>query len=170
MLGRERLPREDMEGSTRVSNGYRTRYAVSMIHVTDNIALAESEVTFHFVTSSGPGGQNVNKVATAAELRFNAAESPSLPPDVLRRLRGLAGKRMTADGEIVIKAQRYRSQERNREDALDRLVRLIQRAAEPRRRRIATTPSHGMVEARLDEKHRTAAKKRTRKPVRDIDE
>jgi ribosome-associated protein len=139
-----------------------------MIHVTDSIRLGESEVTFTFTTSSGPGGQNVNKVATAAELRFDAANSPSLPPHLLQRLRTLAGKRMTSDGEIVIKAQRYRSQERNREDALDRLVHLIQRAAEPQKRRIATSPTPGIVEARLDEKHRTARKKRTRRPVRDL--
>jgi len=141
-----------------------------MIHVTDKIRLAESEISFTFTTSQGPGGQNVNKVATAAELRFDAAASPTLTPDVLRRLRSVVGKRMTAEGVIGIKAQRYRSQERNREDALDRLIRLIQRAAEPRKRRVPTSPPHGMIEQRLEAKRRTSTKKRVRGPVRDIEQ
>ena len=120
-----------------------------MIRVNDDIAIAESEVSFHFTTSQGPGGQNVNKVATAAELRFDAVNSPSLPEDVIRRIKGVAGRQMTADGEVVIKAQRYRSQERNREDALDRLVRMIQRATERAKPRVATRPSRAKVAQRL---------------------
>ena len=136
-----------------------------MIRVNDNIAIAESEVSFQFHPSSGPGGQNVNKVATAALLRFDAGASPSLTEDVLRRLRSVAGRRMTGDGVVLIKAQRYRSQDRNREDAMERLVALIRRAAEPARPRTATRPSRAAVERRLVGKARRAATKRSRGPV-----
>ncbi|MDA1036423.1 MAG: alternative ribosome rescue aminoacyl-tRNA hydrolase ArfB [Chloroflexi bacterium] len=136
-----------------------------MIPVTDDISIAESELTFHFIRSTGPGGQNVNKVSTAAQLRFDAAASPSLPEDVRRRLRGIAGKRMTAAGEIIITAQRFRSQERNREDAIDRLVRMVQRAAEPPRPRTATRPTRAMVARRLADKARRGVTKKSRSPV-----
>ena len=136
-----------------------------MIRINDHIAIAESELTFRFFTSSGPGGQNVNRVATAAQLRFDAAGSPSLPDDVVRRLRTLAGRRMTGDGVMLIRAQRYRSQERNREDAMDRLVTLVRRAAEPAPPRIATKPSSSAMERRLGDKARRGATKRARGPV-----
>jgi ribosome-associated protein len=141
-----------------------------MIPVTENIAIAESELMFHYIRSTGPGGQNVNKVATAAQLRFDALASPSLPEDVRRRLRSIAGKRMTIAGEIVITAQRFRSQERNRDDAIDRLVRMLRRAAAPPRPRTATRPTRAMVERRLDNKSRRSATKRSRGSVKRDDD
>jgi ribosome-associated protein len=141
-----------------------------MIRVTNGMAIAESEVTYRFFVSSGPGGQNVNKVATAAQLRFDAASSPSLAEEVVRRLRSIAGRRMTADGVVHITAQRFRSQDRNREDALDRLVALLRRAAERPNVRRATRPPKGAVERRLESKSRRSATKRTRGTVRDTDD
>ena len=138
-----------------------------MILVTGDISIAESELTFHYIRSTGPGGQNVNKVATAAQLRFDAIESPALTPDVRKRLRSIAGRRMTAAGEIIITAQRFRSQERNRQDAIDRLVRLLRRAAEPPKPRTATRPTRAMIEHRLADKARRGATKKSRLPVRD---
>jgi ribosome-associated protein len=133
-----------------------------MIRITDRISIAESELSFTYTTAQGPGGQNVNKVATAARLVFDAAASPSLAPDVKVRLRGLAGRRMTAAGILTISAQRFRIQERNREDAIDRLVDLLQRAAvRPIIRRVSG-PSKGMVQQRLDDKRRRSNSKRTR--------
>jgi ribosome-associated protein len=137
-----------------------------MISVTDAISIAESELTFHYIRSAGPGGQNVNKVSTAAQLRFDAAGSPSLPEEVLRRLRGVVGKRMTAAGEVIITAQRFRSQERNRLDGIDRLVRLLRRAAEPPRLRKATRPKKAMMARRLADKARRGATKKSRSQVR----
>lgn len=137
-----------------------------MIPVTENIAIAESELTFHYVRSTGPGGQNVNKVSSAAQLRFDAFASPWLPEDALRRLRSIAGKRMTTAGEIIITAQRFRSQERNREDAIDRLVRMLRRAADPPRPRTATRPTRAMVERRLENKSRRSVTKRARAPIK----
>jgi ribosome-associated protein len=125
-----------------------------MISITDAIALDENELRFSFVRASGPGGQNVNKVATAVQLRFDAARSPSLPEEVRRRLMHLAGSRLTVDGEIVIDARRYRSQEQNRQDAVLRLTVLVRRAAEPPKPRRKTRPTAAARERRL------AAKKR----------
>ena len=136
-----------------------------MIRVTDTLWLGESEVEFSFFTSSGPGGQHVNKVATAVQLRFDAARSPSIADDVRIRLRSLAGRRMTSDGVVVIKAQRFRSQDRNRADALERLVDLIRRAAEPQRARRPTAPTKASVRRRLDAKARQARAKQLRGPV-----
>lgn len=112
-----------------------------MIEVTPNIALADDEIEEQFIRSPGPGGQNVNKVETAVHLRFDAAASPNLPDGVKARLRRLAGRRMTAGGVVVLTARRFRSQERNRKDALDRLVALIARAAEPPKPRVRTRPT-----------------------------
>jgi ribosome-associated protein len=136
-----------------------------MIDVTPSIALREDELQFQFKLASGPGGQNVNKVATAAELRFDVAGSPSLPEAVRTRLLALAGSRVTQDGELLITARRFRSQERNRQDAIDRLVALIQKAAEAPRPRIKTKPSRAAKQRRMDEKRRIGDKKQTRRPV-----
>ena len=136
-----------------------------MIRITRNIAIDESEIEEEFVRASGPGGQNVNKVATAVMLRFNAAGSPSLTDDVRERLRRVAGKRMTRDGVIVIHARRYRTQERNRRDALDRLVTLIRRATERPKPRRRTKPTGASREKRLQTKRRRSEAKRLRRRV-----
>ena len=127
------------------------------MRVTDSITIDESELTEDFVRSSGPGGQNVNKLASAVQLRFDARRSPSLPDDVRTRLERLAGRRLTRDGVIVITAQRHRTQERNRQDALDRLVELIRQAAVPPVPRRATRPTAGSRERRLESKKRRAS-------------
>ena len=123
-----------------------------MLYVTDQIAIEEWELTEQFTRSQGPGGQNVNKVATAVELRFEAERSPSLPDPVKARLRRLAGRRWTVDGAIVILAQETRSQARNRELARERLADLIRRATEAPKRRIATRPTLGSQKRRLKAK------------------
>jgi ribosome-associated protein len=136
-----------------------------MIDVTPSIAIREEELQFQFKLASGPGGQNVNKVATAAELRFDVAGSPSLPEAVRARLLALAGSRVTQDGELLITARRFRSQERNRQDAIDRLIALIQKAAEAPKPRVKTKPSRAAKQRRMDEKRRVGAKKQIRRPV-----
>jgi ribosome-associated protein len=133
-----------------------------MIPVTAKIALDEREIAEFFVRSSGPGGQNVNKVASAVQLRFDARRSPSLPADVRDRLERLAGSRLTRDGVIVITAQRHRTQSRNREDALARLLDLIRHAAQPPRKRRATRPPAAARERRIESKKRRAGIKRLR--------
>jgi ribosome-associated protein len=139
---------------------------VTAIRVTDRVLIDENEITYDFVEASGPGGQNVNKVATAVQLRFDVRGSPSLPPDVRERLERLAGNRLTQDGVLILQAQRFRSQERNRRDALERLVDLIRQAVpEPKRRR-RTKPTASSRRRRLEAKRHRAEIKRWRRRVR----
>ena len=127
-----------------------------MIEIADHIALSEDELEFHYILASGPGGQNVNKVNSAAQLRFDIRGSKSLPPDVIARAERLAGSRLTLDGVIVITAKRFRSQERNRSDAIARLSGLLARAASPPRPRVPTGPTRAEKEQRLRAKARRA--------------
>ena len=133
------------------------------IPINDQIALDDSEIEERFVRASGPGGQNVNKVATAVQLRFDAVHSPSLPERVRAKLLRLAGTRATASGVIVITAERFRSQSRNRADALARLVELIRKAAQPVKPRRATVPTRASRERRIEEKKRRGSIKRNRR-------
>lgn len=133
-----------------------------MIEVTPDIRLADDELSFSFVRASGPGGQNVNKVSTAVQLRFDAANSPNLPDAVRARALRLAGRRATTEGVIVLDARRHRTQERNRQDAVDRLVALLQRAAELPKPRTSTKPTRASRLKRVDDKRRRAAVKRAR--------
>ena len=134
-----------------------------MIKVNDRIALDEAELEERFVRSSGPGGQNVNKVSTAVQLRFDAAGSPSLPHAVRTRLLRLAGSRATSSGVLVITAERFRSQSRNRADALERLVELIRKAALPVKPRRPTRPTRASRERCLTEKKHRGDVKRARR-------
>lgn len=133
--------------------------------VTDQIEIADWEITEQFVRSSGPGGQNVNKVSTAVELRFEAARSPNLPEQVKNRLRRLAGRRWTKEGALVIQVEETRSQARNREIARERLVELIQKATEKPKRRIKTKPTKGSVERRIKAKKERSEVKKLRGKV-----
>jgi len=134
-----------------------------MIQVTDAIAIDEREIEERFIRASGPGGQNVNKLATAVQLRFDLRSSPALPEAVRARLIRLGGRRVTQEGVLVITAQRHRSRERNRQDALDRLIALIRRAAEPPAPpRRPTRPTAAARRRRREEKARRGAVKRLR--------
>lgn len=132
-----------------------------MIFVTHSISISEDELDEKFVLAQGPGGQNVNKVATAVQLRFDAANSPALTPPIVERLRKVAGRRMTTAGVISLTARRYSSQDRNRKDARDRLLGLIREAAVQPRRRRRTRPSRAVLLRRTDlKKHRSRLKER----------
>ena len=136
------------------------------IFVTPTLLLDEAELEEVFVRAPGPGGQNVNKVATAVQLRFPLERTTTLPDDVRRRLRGLAGRRVSSDGWLIIEANRFRSQARNREDARNRLIELIRKAAHPPKPRKPTRPSAGAKERRLSDKRARGQVKRERK-IRD---
>ncbi len=136
-----------------------------MIGITQDILIREEELKLDFVRSSGPGGQNVNKVATAVQLRFDVLRSPSLPADVRQRLVRIAGKRVSKEGVLLIDARRFRTQERNRQDAVQRLVRWVRRAAEKPKKRIKTKPTSASRERRLEGKRQRSETKRLRKPV-----
>ena len=140
-----------------------------LIRINDDLCLDESEIEESFIRASGPGGQNVNKVASAVQLRFDLARSRSLPAAVRTRLARLAGQRLTRDEVIVITAQRYRTQERNRRDALDRLIALIRRAALPPTPRRPTRPSAAAKERRLQAKAHRAAVKELRRAASERD-
>ncbi len=133
-----------------------------MISVTRTISIDERELNFQFIRSSGPGGQNVNKVSTAVQLRFDVGNSPSLPGDVRTRLIRLAGRRVTQEGILIIEARRERTQERNREDAIERLRELIRQAAQKPRPRKKTKPSKAAKERRLESKKQRGRIKKMR--------
>jgi ribosome-associated protein len=134
-----------------------------MIRVTGTITINEDEIHQQFIRSSGPGGQNVNKVATSVQLRFDVAHSPSLPEDIRERLTCLAGKRMTKEGCLIIEARRFRTQEQNRQDSVARLVELIRQAAQRPKIRKKTKPTLASKERRLESKHRRGKLKHLRR-------
>jgi ribosome-associated protein len=136
-----------------------------MIPITPTLSIDESELQEQFIRASGPGGQNVNKVATAVQLRFDAGHSPSLPEDVRARLVKLAGRRMTEDGMLIIEAKRFRTQGRNREDALERLVELIRQATEAPKPRKKTRPTLASQKRRLESKQKRGDAKKMRRTV-----
>ena len=134
-----------------------------MIQITDTIFIDENEIKEEFIRASGPGGQNVNKVATAVQIRFNIQDSVSLPEEIKERLIKLSGNRITEKGELIIHARRFRTQSRNRNDALNRLIDLIQKATLKPKKRRPRKPSLQAKQRRLDAKHRHSEKKRRRR-------
>ena len=136
-----------------------------MIKITDSIYINESEVKESFIRSSGPGGQHVNKVATAVQLRFNAKNSGNISAKVFNRLRAIAGSKLTEDGNVIIVSREHRSQSQNRRVALDKLISLLQQAAKKPKRRKKTRPSQASVEKRLRNKRLQSEKKKSRRNI-----
>ena len=136
-----------------------------MIPILNHIAIDEKELQFDFIRASGPGGQHVNKVATAVQLRFDVKRSPNLPEAIRTRLLEIGGKKVTARGVLIIEAKRFRAQERNRQDALDRLIALIKKASKKPRPRLQTKPSRASKERKLAQKKYRSRIKQTRRPV-----
>lgn len=136
-----------------------------MIVITPDIVIQEKELNFEFVRSSGPGGQNVNKVSTAVQLRFDVRASTGIPAEVKNRLRALAGKRMTEDGILIIKANQFRKQEQNRQDAVERLTQLLQTAAIKPKKRVKTRPTRAAKERKLAAKKQRGRLKKLRQKV-----
>jgi ribosome-associated protein len=136
-----------------------------MIKITDSIYINESEVKESFMRSSGPGGQHVNKVATAVQLRFNAKTSGNISKEVYNRLRTIAGSKLTEDGNLIIVSRVHRSQIQNRQVALDKLISLLQQAAKKPKRRKKTRPSRASVEKRLRNKRLQSEKKKSRRNI-----
>lgn len=135
-----------------------------MIHITSRIAIHADEIREEFIQASGPGGQNVNKVASAVQLRFNVIKSPSLPEDIRKQLIIIAGKRLSSEGYLIITARRFRDQHKNRADALSRLVKIIRKASEKEIPRIKTSPSRKSKIKRLEAKRHRSGIKRIRRP------
>ena len=162
----EQMPRKDAFWAGRkpaLAREPNPAYTEGMIRVTGTITIGEEEIHQEFIRASGPGGQNVNKVATAVQLRFDVAHSPSLPEDVRERLTHLAGKRMTKEGYLIIDARRFRTQEQNRQDSVARLVGLIRQAAQRPKIRKRTKPTLASKERRLESKHRRGKIKHLRR-------
>ena len=136
-----------------------------MIHISNTITLDDNDIQMDFIRASGPGGQNVNKVSSAVQLRFDAAGCATLNDSIRQRLKKIAGKRMTAEGTLIIKAQRYRSQEQNRQDAIDRLVAMIRQSIQVPKYRRPTKPSKASKRRRLTAKRRRSDLKRQRRRV-----
>ena len=141
-----------------------------MIQITTDISIDEKEIKMDFIRASGPGGQNVNKVSSAVQLRFDVYGSPSLPDDVRKRLTLLSGNRINEDGILIIDARRFRTQNRNRQDAIDRLIDLIEKSTIKPKRRLKTKPSVASKRRILEDKRRRSKRKCMRGPVRDIED